>query len=65
MKTADCIQNVYCILGDNPSLKDLKRLRKVLKQMIEEYTEVYEEMDAEYEMGRGAMPPGYYERLGR
>ena len=65
MKKAECIQHVHSILGDNPSLKDLKILRKVLKQMIESYSEMYNEMDAEYEMGRGAMPPGYYERLGR
>jgi len=57
---ADYRRAIINAFGDKPS--KLKKAMEVLQKMIPEMEEYYDELDAEYEMGRGPMPPGYIKR---
>lgn len=59
-KEADIRRSIVIAFGKD--LKSLKRAQKVLKKMVSEMEEHWDELDAEYEMGRGPMPPGYMKR---
>lgn len=59
-KEADLRRAIIAAFGDRPNA--LRRVAKVLKKMIPEMEEEYDERDAEYEMGRAPMPDGYMKR---
>ena len=51
---ADIRRSIINAFGDKP--KQLKKALKVLKKMISEIEEEYEEQIADYHMGRGPHP---------
>lgn len=51
---ADIRRSIINAFGDKP--KQLKKALKVLKKMISEIEEEYEEQIADYHMGRGSHP---------
>lgn len=60
-KENDLRRLISCHFGHS----SLKNLIKVAKKMQKEREELLDEQDAEYEMGRTGMPPGYMERRNR
>jgi hypothetical protein len=57
-KENDLRRLIHCHFGQG----NLKNLIKVAKKMQEERKETLNELDAEYELGRIGMPPGYMKR---